>query len=83
MSNVSIGSIAGAPDLHGDAGHLRLSLLRFVFVRRRPARMFGRASQFVLLGKRVDLNDEAVDVVIEFSAFVLPHVDEQQYILEG
>ena len=59
---------ARATDLHIDTEHTRAAFVGWKFKRHRPARCAGDEAELVLLLKRIDLVDDAVDFVAEFGA---------------
>ena len=64
------------PDVDLDVVHDRLGLLRRELEGEGPARAAGNEAELRLLPQVVDLDDDAVDSVVELVAFLLPLVEE-------
>ena len=74
---------AGAPDRHDDVEQLRVHLLGRVLVRDRPARRAARRAELVVQGELVDLDDDAVDLVLDVVPVLAVVLDEVVGALRG
>src|SRR5467141_3589644 len=72
----------GAPDVDLDVLDDGLGLLGRELERQRPARTPGDEPQLCLLPQVVDLDDNAVDLVVETVALLLPFVEEGDHGLD-
>ncbi len=71
-------TMPGPPRVHRDLPQQRRALLGRELVRDRPPRRVRRGAQLLLLGDRVDLDDHAVDLVVDRVPVALPSLAERR-----